>query len=171
MTINGSLQNIPIVKRFFGTMPALNHVTCKQGGRNNHIFGILDPTLPIHYITSWGYDDDKWQFTEHPHCEAVFWHCASAGSLWSVSKGAKITTYLESPTPLCLFTMQLLWGYDDDKWQLVYIASPLWSGFFGTVPALNHVTYKQGGRNNHIFGILDPTLPIHYINFVGLRWR
>jgi len=22
--------------------------------------------------------------------------------------------YLESPTPICLFTMQLLWGYDDD---------------------------------------------------------
>jgi len=29
------------------------------------------------------------------------------------SRGLMETTYLESPTPLCLFTMQLLWGYDD----------------------------------------------------------
>jgi len=33
---------------------------------------------------------------------------------WSVNRGSKIITYLESPTPICLFTMQLLLGYDDD---------------------------------------------------------
>ena len=33
---------------------------------------------------------------------------------WPVSRGSKTITYLESPTPICLFTMQLLLGYDDD---------------------------------------------------------
>ena len=34
---------------------------------------------------------------------------------WPVNRGSKTITYLESPTPICLFTMQLLLGYDDDK--------------------------------------------------------
>ena len=33
---------------------------------------------------------------------------------WPVSRGSKTITYLESPTPICLFTIQLLLGYDDD---------------------------------------------------------
>ena len=33
---------------------------------------------------------------------------------WPVSRGSKMTTYLEFPSPHCLFTIQLLWGYDDD---------------------------------------------------------
>ena len=33
---------------------------------------------------------------------------------WPVSRVSKTITYLESPTPICLFTMQLLLGYDDD---------------------------------------------------------
>jgi len=33
---------------------------------------------------------------------------------WPVNRGSKIITFLESPTPVCLFTVQLLLGYDDD---------------------------------------------------------
>ena len=33
---------------------------------------------------------------------------------WPVSRGVKTITYLESPTPICLFTIQLPCGYDDD---------------------------------------------------------
>ena len=33
---------------------------------------------------------------------------------WPVSRGSKIITCLQSPTPICLFTIQLLLGYDDD---------------------------------------------------------
>jgi len=29
-------------------------------------------------------------------------------------QGSKMTTYLAFPSPHCLFTIQLLWGYDDD---------------------------------------------------------
>ena len=33
---------------------------------------------------------------------------------WPVSRGSKTITFLESPTPICLVTIQLLWSYDDD---------------------------------------------------------
>ena len=33
---------------------------------------------------------------------------------WPVNRGPKTITYLESLTPICLFTIQLLLGYDDD---------------------------------------------------------
>jgi len=33
---------------------------------------------------------------------------------WPVSRGSKRITFLESPTPICLFTIQLLLAYDDD---------------------------------------------------------
>jgi len=33
---------------------------------------------------------------------------------WPVSRGSKTISYLESLTPICLFTIQLLLGYDDD---------------------------------------------------------
>ena len=33
---------------------------------------------------------------------------------WLVSRGSKTISFLESPTPICRFTMQLLLGYDDD---------------------------------------------------------
>jgi len=39
-------------------------------------------------------------------------HCAHA--LSHSELGVKTTTYLESPIPVCLFTMQLLWGYDNN---------------------------------------------------------
>jgi len=34
--------------------------------------------------------------------------------LQETNPGSKTITYLESPTPICLFTIQLLLGYDDD---------------------------------------------------------
>jgi len=36
---------------------------------------------------------------------------------WPVSRGSKTITFLESPTPFCLFTIQLLIGYDNDWWS------------------------------------------------------
>jgi len=33
---------------------------------------------------------------------------------WPVGGGSKIITYLKFPSPHCLFTIQLLWGYDDN---------------------------------------------------------
>jgi len=34
---------------------------------------------------------------------------------WPVSRGSKTITFLESPTLICIFTMQLLLGYNDDQ--------------------------------------------------------
>ena len=34
---------------------------------------------------------------------------------WPVSSGSKTITFLESPTPICLFTMQLWWLYDESN--------------------------------------------------------
>ena len=36
------------------TVHAPDHVTCKQGVKNDHIFGIPVAILPIHYATSVG---------------------------------------------------------------------------------------------------------------------
>jgi len=33
---------------------------------------------------------------------------------WPVGRGSKITTYLQFPSPHCLFTIQLPWSYDDN---------------------------------------------------------
>ena len=33
---------------------------------------------------------------------------------WHVSRGSKTITFLETPTPICLFTIQLLLGSNDD---------------------------------------------------------
>jgi len=33
---------------------------------------------------------------------------------WPVSRGSKAITFLECATPICLYTIQLLLGYDDD---------------------------------------------------------
>jgi len=38
-----------------------------------------------------------------------------------------------------------------------------------TVHASYHVTYRWRVKNNYIFGILDPNLPIHYNTFTALR--
>jgi len=44
------------------------------------------------------------------------------------------------------------------------------ASFFICVHVSCHVTQGHGTSNHHIFGILDPNLPIHYVTFVGLRW-
>jgi len=64
----------------------------------NHIIGIRDPTLPIHYD-----HDDKGQFILSIPIVKRFLHALNhVVTCKAVSKAAQITTYLESPTPLCL---------------------------------------------------------------------
>jgi len=45
------------------------------------------------------------------------------------------------------------------------------NGKIGNAHAPCHVTGWCGIIQNHIFGISDPNLPIHYITFMGLRWQ
>ena len=37
---------------------------------------------------------------------------------WPVNRGSPVTLYLNSPTPICLFNIQLSWDYDNDKGSL-----------------------------------------------------
>jgi len=49
-----------------------------------------------------------------------------------VSRMSKMTTYLEFPRPYYLFTIQLLWAYDDDLWPFVgenFIQERFWRNF------------------------------------------
>ena len=45
------------------------------------------------------------------------------------------------------------------------------NAYAATAHAPNHVTREYGVKNNYIFGIPVPDLPIHYTTFIGLRRR
>jgi len=45
------LMSLPIIKRFWRNAHASYHVTQGRGVTNNHIFGILDIILPVHFAT------------------------------------------------------------------------------------------------------------------------
>jgi len=49
---------VTIENAYAATPHAPNHVTGEEGVKNNYIFGIPDPDLPIYYITFMGYDND-----------------------------------------------------------------------------------------------------------------
>jgi len=51
------------------------------------------------------------------------------------------------------------------------LSVPIVKRFFGSAHAQYHVTCNYGVCGNHIFRIPDPTFPIHYSTFSGLRWR
>ena len=52
VTIKGRLlMSLPIIKRFWRNAHATYHVTQGRGVTNNHIFGIPNLILPIHFAT------------------------------------------------------------------------------------------------------------------------
>ena len=81
-----------------------------------HIFEIPDSDLPIHLITF------REQRQSHVICEKLHFshcvgykvHCACAVSRDLCIGGSPKTTRNNFLTPTYLFTIQLLWGYDDD---------------------------------------------------------
>jgi len=44
-------MSLPIIKRFWRNAHATYHVIQGRGVTNNHMFGIPDPILPIHFAT------------------------------------------------------------------------------------------------------------------------
>jgi len=115
VTIKGSLlMRITIIKRFWRNAHAPYHVTQGRGVTNNHIFGISDPILPVHFAT----------FSRLP---AV------------TIKGSLL------------------------------ISLPITKRFWRNAYTPCHVTQGRGVTNNHIFGIPDIILPIHFATFSGLR--
>ena len=115
MTIKGSLlMSLPIIERFWRNANAPYHVTQGRGVTNNHIFGIPDPILPIHFANF---------------------------------KGLKAVTIKGS----------------------LLMSLPIIKRFWHNAHAPYHVTQGRGVTNNHIFGIPDPILPIHFAPFRWLR--
>ena len=45
------------------------------------------------------------------------------------------------------------------------------NAYAATAHVPNHATREKGVKNNYIFEIPDPDLPIHYTTFIGLRRR
>ena len=88
-----------------------------------------------------------------------------------MNRGSAVTPYLEFSTPICLFTIQLSWGYDDDQGSLhssIAIVKAFQADFWSII-WLGHVTCKQGVAGDPIFDFPDPDLPIYYTVFMGLR--
>jgi len=69
---------------------------------------------------------------------------------WPVCRGSKTITYLESPTPICLFTIQLLLGYDDDQGSFTLEPSYV-KAVFGRNGAQKWRFLENGGRNLRFF--------------------
>jgi len=77
--------------------------------------------------------------------------------LYMASHVTNLATKYEDPKPIRSWVT----SYNVSHWLPLYAA---------TAHAPNHVTREQGGKNNYIFGIPDPDLPIHYAPSVALRW-
>ena len=103
-----------------------------------------------------------------PH--SVVNHCVCQRWVtWPVSKGTETTTYLES-RPHIAYSLCNFYG-----------ATMTINGSLQSVPIVKRfsalrirriiVIYKYGVSGNQILGIPDPTLPIHYVTFMGLWWR
>jgi len=58
-------------------------------------------------------------------------------------------------------------SYEWQRFPLLTIKN----AYAASAHAPNHVTVSRVVKNNYIFGITDPDLPIHYTTFTGLRRR
>jgi len=85
----------------------LKQLTCMAGHVTNPATKFQDPTTIRSWVTS--YNVSHWlplkMCTRPLRMRRI---------TWPVSTGSKTITFLESPTPICLFTIQLRLGYDDD---------------------------------------------------------
>jgi len=85
-----------------------------------HIFEIPDPNLCIHFFTFRALrrrlshvigENGVYSIVKATSLQSSLCMCSIT---WPVRRGSPITTSNSFLTPNCLFTIQLLWGYDDD---------------------------------------------------------
>jgi len=87
------------------------------GAKMIHIFGIPEHNLPIDFVT---FTVLRRRLSHVIGENGVFplWRLKSllrmCSITWPVHRGSPKTTRNNFLTPNCLFTIQLLWGYDDD---------------------------------------------------------
>jgi len=80
-----------------------------------HIFEIPDPNLPIHFVT---FRVLRRRLSHRrkiafSHYEGYKVYCFMRSITWPVHRRSLKTTRNNFLTPNCLFTIQLLWDYDD----------------------------------------------------------
>ena len=87
------------------------------GGKIVHIFEIPVPNLPIHFVIFRA----LWRRLSHvidKNSVFLLWRLQSSLRMrsitWLVHRRSPKTTRNNFLTPNCLFTIQFLWGYDDD---------------------------------------------------------
>jgi len=69
--------------------------------------------LPKFILLSWSVVSYGWKQCEWAILKAKL-AMRMRGVTWPDGVGSSETTYFESATPICLSTIQLLWGYNDD---------------------------------------------------------
>ena len=85
----------------------LEQLTCMVGHVTNRATKFEDPTTIHSWVTS--HNVSRWlplKMRTRP--------LRMRRITWPVTRGSKTITFLESPTLICLFTIQFLLGYDDD---------------------------------------------------------
>jgi len=173
VTIKGSmLMSLIIIKRFWRNAYAPCHLTQGRGVTNNHIFGIPHPILPIHFAT----------FSRLPAVTikgSVLMSLPIIRRLWRNAHAPYHMTQCRGVTnkyifgipdrilPVHFATFSRLRAVTI-KGRLL-ISLPIIKRFWRNAYATCHVTQGRGVTNNHILGIPDPILPIHFATFRGLR--
>jgi len=97
-----------------------------------------------------------------------FWCNAHAPCHVTQSMWSQITTYMESPTIYCLFSLQLSGAAVTIKGSIP-MSLPDIKRLWRNAHASCHVTQGMGVANNDIYGIPNPILTIHFTTFRGLR--
>jgi len=88
---------------------------------------------------------------------------------WRKVGGSQITTYLEYRPRIAYLLCNFQMAAVIINCSLL-MSLPIIKRFWRNVHAPCHVRHGKGIANNHIFGIPDPILPIHFATFRGLRW-
>jgi len=84
----------------------LEQLSFTAGHVTNPATKFEDPTTIRSWVTS--YNVSHWL-----RLKMRTWPLRMRRISWPMSRGWKTITFLESPTPICLFTIQLRWVYDE----------------------------------------------------------
>ena len=97
-----------------------------------------------------------------------FWRKPHAPCHATQGRGSEITTYLESP-PHIAYSLYNFLGAAAIIMGSLLMSLPIIKRFWRNVLAPCLVRQGKGITINHIFGIPDPILPIHFATFRKLR--
>jgi len=106
---------------------------------------------------------DIWGLKGNGVTSLTFWGHVTSSVTWPFDSAYAVSYWCSIVTMRLSCTLREIWS--------LKLAFAMVKGQKFTAHAPCHVTCRQGGQNNHIFGIPVATLPIHYATLVRLRWR